>query len=71
MYRGSSSWYKNDYRNLRFQAKISLIDPKISHEKAIHIIDRYLKGKTHNEIIFKSNKVKKLECYTDAAVAGG
>ena len=47
------------------------IDPKLFHERAIHIIGRYLKGTSSKGFIFRPKKEKGLECYVDADFAGG
>ena len=46
-------------------------DPKISHERAIKRIGRYLKGTKNKGIILKPDKKKGIECYVDADFAGG
>ena len=52
------------------QYSIFYIEPKFSHERAIHMIGRYLKGKGKG-VIFKPNKDIGVECYMDTDVAGG
>ena len=46
------------------------IDPKLFHERAVHIIGRYLKGTSSKGFIFRPKKEKGLECYVDADFAG-
>lgn len=46
-------------------------DPKISHERAIKRIGRYLKATKNKGIILKPDRKKGLECYVDADFAGG
>ena len=46
-------------------------DPKISHERAIKRIGRYLKGTKNKGIILRPDRKKGLECYVDADFAGG
>ena len=45
--------------------------PKLSHEKAIKQIGRYLLGSQGRGIILKPNIRKGLECYMDADFADG
>ena len=45
-------------------------DPKLSHEKAIMRICRYLFGTKEHGIIFKPDKKKGLELFVDAEFAG-
>ena len=47
------------------------IDSKLSHERAVHRISRYLKGTNNKGFIFRPKKVKGLECYGDADFTGG
>ena len=47
------------------------IDPKLSHERTVHRISRYLKGANNKGFIFRPKKVKGLECYGDADFTGG
>ena len=53
------------------QAARFSIDPKISHEQAVHRIGRYLKGTSKKGFIVRPDKVKGLECYVDVDFAGG
>ena len=53
------------------QAARFSIDPKLSHERAVHRIGRYLKGTNNKGFIFRPKKIKGLECYVDADFAGG
>lgn len=46
------------------------IDPKLSHEKAVGRIVRYLIGTKDRGLIFKPDKSRGLECYADADFAG-
>ena len=46
-------------------------DPKLSHERAVQHIIRYLIGTKDKGLLFKPNKEKGLECYVDADFAGG
>lgn len=46
-------------------------DPKLSHEKAIKRIVRYLKRTREQGLIMHVDKAKGLECYVDADFAGG
>ena len=45
-------------------------DPKLSHEKAVKRIVKYLKGTSDHGIIYTVNKDLGLECYVDADFAG-
>ena len=54
-----------------YQASRLYMNPKLSHERPIHIIGRYLKGTKYKGVIFKPNKEKGMECYVDADFAGG
>jgi len=47
------------------------VNPKLSHEKAVKRIGRYLLGTQNRGIIFNPNIRKGLECYVDADFAGG
>jgi len=47
------------------------IDPKLSHEKAVIRIGKYLRGTAERGIIFTPDKTMGLECYVDADFAGG
>ena len=53
------------------QAARFCIDPKLSHERAIKRIGRYLLGCKDKGIIFKPDISKGVECYVDADFAGG
>jgi hypothetical protein len=53
------------------QAARFCTDPKLSHEKAINRIGKYLIGTANKGIIFKPNPNKGLECFVDADFAGG
>ena len=46
-------------------------DPKLSHERAVKRIGRYLLGTKEKGIVFKPNCEKGLECFVDADYAGG
>ena len=46
-------------------------DPKLSHERAIMRIGKYLQGTKDKGIIFKPDKSRGLECFVDADFAGG
>ena len=46
-------------------------DPKLSHERAVKRIGRYLLGTKGRGIMFKPNRKKGLECFVDADYAGG
>ena len=46
-------------------------DPKLSHERAVHRIARYLKATKDKGIIYDPKSVKGVECYVDADFAGG
>ena len=46
-------------------------DPKLSHERAIRRIGKYLQGNKDKGIIFRPDKSKGLECFVDADFAGG
>ena len=47
------------------------IDPKLSHERAIQRIGKYLIGTLDKGIIFKPDITKGVECFVDADFAGG
>ena len=53
------------------QAARFCIDPKLSHERAIYRIGKYILGTKDKGIVIKPNKDKGLECYVDADFAGG
>ena len=46
-------------------------NPKLSHERAIKRIVRYLLDTKDQGLIYKPDKSKGLECYVDADFAGG
>ena len=46
-------------------------DPKLSHERAVKRIVRYLKGTKNNGLILRPNPQDGIECYIDANFAGG
>jgi hypothetical protein len=46
-------------------------DPKLSHERALKRILRYLKGTNDKGIILKPNREAGIQCYVDADFAGG
>jgi hypothetical protein len=46
-------------------------NPKLSHERALSRIARYLIGTQDRGIIFKPDKSKGIECYVDASFADG
>jgi hypothetical protein len=46
-------------------------DPKLSHERAVHRIARYLKATKNKGIIYDPKSVKGVECYVNADFAGG
>jgi hypothetical protein len=52
------------------QAARFCIDPKLSHERAIQRIGKYLVGTKDKGIIFKPDKTKGIECFVDADFAG-
>ena len=62
---------RHDVSMSTHQAARFSIDPKISHERAVHRIGRYLKGTSSKGFIFRPKKVKILEFYVDVDVAGG
>lgn len=47
------------------------IDPKLSHEKAVKRIARYLLGNKERGIQFRPDKSKGIQCYVDTDFAGG
>lgn len=51
-------------------ARFSIM-PKLTHERAIYRIAKYLKGTNDKGIIIKPNKNLGLECFVDADFAGG
>ena len=53
------------------QAARFTIDPKLSHERAVHRKGKYLKGTNDKGIIFKPDELLGLECFVDASFAGG
>jgi hypothetical protein len=53
------------------QAARFCIDPKLSHERAIHRIGKYLQGTGDKGITFMPDASKGLQCYVDADFAGG
>jgi hypothetical protein len=53
------------------QAARFCVDPKLSHERAIYRIGKYLLGTSDKGIILKPDKSKGLECFVDADFAGG
>lgn len=46
-------------------------DPRLSHERAVKRIIRYLKGNSDKGMILTPNKDKGIQCYVDADFAGG
>jgi hypothetical protein len=46
-------------------------NPKLSHERAVKRIIRYLKGTSDKGLILKPDITKGIECYVDADFAGG
>ena len=54
-----------------YQVARFCIAPKLSYERAVHRIGRYLKATKDKEIIFTPDGDKGLECYVDADFAGG
>lgn len=54
-----------------YQAVRFFVAPKLSYERAVHRIGRYLKATNDKGIIFTHNGDKYLECYVDADFAGG
>ena len=46
-------------------------DPRLSHERAVKRVIRYLKGTQDKGIILSPNKDKGIQCYVDADFAGG
>ena len=53
------------------QAARFCIDPKLSHERAIYRLGKYIRGTADKGIIIKPDKTKGLECFVDADFAGG
>ena len=53
------------------QAARFCIDPKLSHERSINRIGKYLIGTSDKGIIFRPDTTKGLECFVDADFAGG
>ena len=53
------------------QAARFCIDPKLSHERAVKRIGRYLLGSKDKGIIFRPDVMKDVECYVDADFVGG
>ena len=53
------------------QAARFCIDPKLSHEKAVIRIGKYLIGTDDKGMIFRPDPTKGLECFVDADFAGG
>ena len=53
------------------QAARFCIDPKLSHERAIYRLGKYLLGTMDQGIIIKPDTTKGLECFVDADFAGG
>jgi hypothetical protein len=53
------------------QAARFCINPKLSHERAINRIGKYLIGTASQGIIFKPDQTKGVECFVDADFAGG
>ena len=52
------------------QAARFCIDPKLTHERAISRIGKYLLGSKDKGIVFKPDPTKGLECFVDADFAG-
>lgn len=46
-------------------------NPKLSHERALKRLVRYLKGTADKGIVFKPNQSAGIQCYVDADFAGG
>ena len=46
-------------------------DPKLSHERAVKRITKYLLGSKERGVVCRPDKSKGLECYADADFAGG
>jgi hypothetical protein len=53
------------------QAARFCVDPKLSHERAVQRIGKYLIGTMDKGIIFKPDITKGIECFVDADFAGG
>ena len=53
------------------QAAQFCIDPKLSHERAVYRIGKYLRGTRDKGIIIRPDHDKGLECFVDADFAGG
>jgi hypothetical protein len=53
------------------QAARFCTNPKLSHERAIFRIGKYLQGTKQKGIVFKPDASKGLECFVDADFAGG
>ena len=47
------------------------VNPKLSHERAVKRIVRYLKGTSDKGIILRPNPQEGIKCYVDADFAGG
>lgn len=47
------------------------MNPKLSHERAVKRIGRYLLGTRNRGLAFKPNGAHGLECYIDADFTGG
>ena len=45
-------------------------NPKVSHEKAVKRICRYLQGTKENSLVFNPSKKLVVDCYADADFAG-
>lgn len=46
-------------------------DPKVSHERAVRYIGKYLLGTKDRGVIYRPNPNKGIECFVDADFAGG
>ena len=53
------------------QAARFCIDPRLSHERAVYRLGKYLLGTADKGIILRPDKNKGLECFVDADFAGG
>jgi hypothetical protein len=53
------------------QAARFCINPKLSHERAVNRIGKYLLGTKGKGLLFKPDPKKGLECFVDADFAGG
>ena len=53
------------------QAARFCIDPKLSHERAVYRLGKYLRGTADQGIIIRPDSEKGLECFVDADFAGG